>query len=297
MAAAHGTKVLITGATDGIGKHTATLLASSGFSVILHGRIAQRLEACTSEIQRVASAPVYSYCADFECLDQVRDMARRIAADYSAIKRPDQQRGRLQPSQAHHQRRPGSNVAGQRRRAVFADKHAAQHGVRPRGQRGIHQRCVVPRLEQAQPRKRVHVAGIDISIDSTSAYRYSAHGAYSASKIAMQMFTYALARRLRNQGSSVTANCLDPGTVNTKSTMLLHYSACTCCAQCSTLAGARAASTSKMLEMQTTWQPPQRWRMCPGRTLCTAVRGQAAQPAWTRPCRSSSGRRWRGRRG
>lgn len=85
MAAAHGTKVLITGATDGIGKHTATLLASSGFSVILHGRIAQRLEACTSEIQRVASAPVYSYCADFECLDQVRDMARRIAADHSAI--------------------------------------------------------------------------------------------------------------------------------------------------------------------------------------------------------------------
>lgn len=45
---------------------------------------------------------------------------------------------------------------------------------------------------------------------------YSAHAAYSLSKLAEQLFTIELARRLQAAGSPVTCNCLDPGTVNTK---------------------------------------------------------------------------------
>lgn len=43
---------------------------------------------------------------------------------------------------------------------------------------------------------------------------FSSHDSYSLSKLAMQLFTKELAGRLGNR--SVTANCLDPGTVNTK---------------------------------------------------------------------------------
>mmetsp|Transcript_49938 Transcript_49938/g.159821 ORF Transcript_49938/g.159821 Transcript_49938/m.159821 type:complete len:165 (-) Transcript_49938:1265-1759(-) len=43
---------------------------------------------------------------------------------------------------------------------------------------------------------------------------YSAHMAYSMTKLANAMFTYDLARIL--EGTGVTCNCLDPGTVNTK---------------------------------------------------------------------------------
>lgn len=78
-------KVLITGATDGIGKHTATLLAQKGYTLLLHGRSQTRLDACTQEIQRIATKPVHQYCADFESLAQVRDMARRIAAEHADI--------------------------------------------------------------------------------------------------------------------------------------------------------------------------------------------------------------------
>ena len=40
---------------------------------------------------------------------------------------------------------------------------------------------------------------------------YSAHNAYSLSKLAEQLFTFELAERLRAAGSPVTCNCLDPG--------------------------------------------------------------------------------------
>uniref|UniRef100_A0A7S3Y966 Protochlorophyllide reductase n=2 Tax=Lotharella globosa TaxID=91324 RepID=A0A7S3Y966_9EUKA len=47
---------------------------------------------------------------------------------------------------------------------------------------------------------------------------YSAHNAYSISKLADAMIAYELADKL--QGTGVTVNTLDPGTVNTK--MLLE---------------------------------------------------------------------------
>lgn len=45
---------------------------------------------------------------------------------------------------------------------------------------------------------------------------FSSHNSYSLSKLASQFFTRDLADILSSSGSSVTANCLDPGTVNTK---------------------------------------------------------------------------------
>ena len=44
--------------------------------------------------------------------------------------------------------------------------------------------------------------------------RYSAHDAYSTSKLAMMLITAEQAQRRGGRGP--TSNCLDPGTVNTK---------------------------------------------------------------------------------
>lgn len=43
---------------------------------------------------------------------------------------------------------------------------------------------------------------------------FSSHNSYSLSKLASQFFTRDLAEIVRDRG--LTANCLDPGTVNTK---------------------------------------------------------------------------------
>lgn len=45
---------------------------------------------------------------------------------------------------------------------------------------------------------------------------YSAHGAYSLSKLCNILFSMELGHRLRAASSPVTSNALDPGTVNTK---------------------------------------------------------------------------------
>ncbi|CYU40126.1 dehydrogenase [Streptococcus suis] len=44
--------ILITGSTDGIGKHLAMKLASEGHEVILHGRNSEKLRVALSDIQR-----------------------------------------------------------------------------------------------------------------------------------------------------------------------------------------------------------------------------------------------------
>lgn len=43
--------ILITGSTDGIGKHLAMKLAGEGHEVILHGRNSEKLRVALSDIQ------------------------------------------------------------------------------------------------------------------------------------------------------------------------------------------------------------------------------------------------------
>lgn len=77
--------VLITGATDGIGRHTAKLLAAQGYHVLMHGRSLDRLEAVKKEISQHSDAVVHTYCADFASLKQVRAFAQQVADDHKHV--------------------------------------------------------------------------------------------------------------------------------------------------------------------------------------------------------------------
>lgn len=78
--------ILITGATDGIGKHLAKKFASQGHHVILHGRNPQKLELATQEVRAVSlRGRVSSYLADFSKLDDVYRFVEEIKRDFQRI--------------------------------------------------------------------------------------------------------------------------------------------------------------------------------------------------------------------
>ena len=78
--------ILITGSTDGIGKHLAMKLASEGHHVILHGRNPQKLELALREVRAVSlRGRVSSYLADFSKLDDVYRFVKEIKRDFQRI--------------------------------------------------------------------------------------------------------------------------------------------------------------------------------------------------------------------
>ncbi len=74
-----GQVILVTGATDGLGKGVALDLARRGATILVHGRDDTRIERTVSEIRKASKAgAVRSYKADFASLEQVRGMADQV---------------------------------------------------------------------------------------------------------------------------------------------------------------------------------------------------------------------------
>src|SRR5207253_8763853 len=78
--------VLVTGATDGLGKGVATALAAAGARVLLHGRDDARGERTLAEIRAATGSDRLGwYRADFASLAQVRGLAERVRAEQARL--------------------------------------------------------------------------------------------------------------------------------------------------------------------------------------------------------------------
>lgn len=73
--------ILITGATDGLGRATAIALARQGHNIIAHGRNAQKLEQLKAEI----GPSLLTVQADMSNLSQVAQMGRDLTNAYGRI--------------------------------------------------------------------------------------------------------------------------------------------------------------------------------------------------------------------
>lgn len=73
--------ILVTGATDGIGKLTATLLAAQGHKVLLHGRNPAKLQNVAVNI----NGDTESYTADLSRLSDVESMAAEILRQHKQL--------------------------------------------------------------------------------------------------------------------------------------------------------------------------------------------------------------------
>ncbi|WIM98115.1 SDR family NAD(P)-dependent oxidoreductase [Actinoplanes oblitus] len=77
--------IVITGSSSGVGLAAAKQLAARGDEVILVGRDTGRLAAAVDQVRQAGGREPRHFRADFEQLDDVRELAARLLADYPRI--------------------------------------------------------------------------------------------------------------------------------------------------------------------------------------------------------------------
>jgi retinol dehydrogenase-14 len=194
--------ILVTGATDGIGKATALQLATQGAHVIVHGRSADKVQQTAAEIQSRTGQRAETLVADFASLAQVRACGEEITARFTRLDVLLHNAGVFMKTRM---------LTGDGYEMTFAVNHLAPF---------LLTYLVIDLLRRNGSARIVTVSSIThmgspCDFDNLQGEkRYDGHAAYSVSKLANALFTVELAERLR--GSGITANCLHPGVVATK---------------------------------------------------------------------------------
>jgi NAD(P)-dependent dehydrogenase (short-subunit alcohol dehydrogenase family) len=194
--------ILVTGATDGLGKAVATELARAGATVLVHGRDDARGEATLHEIEdATGNDQTRWYRADLASLDAVRDLAEHVGAENERLDVLVNNAG------------IGTVEAGDRERKESADGYELRFAVNYLAP-FLLTRLLGPLLVDAAPSRIVNVSSAGqapIDFDDVMLERsYDGVRAYCQSKLALVMLTFDLADGLADSG--VTANCLHPGT-------------------------------------------------------------------------------------
>ncbi len=197
--------ILVTGATDGIGKQTALELAHLGARVLLHGRNKEKGTRVLEELNRgTGNEELGFYMADFSSLADVRCMA-------DDIKRENDELHVL------------VNNAGN----FYKDKQVSNDGYEMTFAVNFLAPVLLTNLlldliKSSAPARIVHVAStahqsapIPLDWDNLQGEKsYSGYDAYAISKLANICYSNELARKL--EGSGVTSNSLHPGVIDTK---------------------------------------------------------------------------------
>ena len=194
--------ILVTGATDGLGRALAGELAAAGAAVLLHGRDEQRLAATRGAIAaQTPGARLASYRADFSSLADVRALAQRVAGEHDRLDVLVNNAG------------IGTTLPGDGRRLESADGHELRFQVNYLAG-FLLTRLLLSLLGRSAPARIVNVSSagqMPIDFDDVMLTRdYRGSRAYCQSKLAQVMFTFDLAEELDPE--DVTANCLHPGT-------------------------------------------------------------------------------------
>jgi len=195
-----GKTVLVTGATDGVGRYVAGKLAAAGASVLIHGRDSERANALVDRVRQEGRGEAVFYPADLSSLADTRRFAEKVLAEHRRLD--------LFISNAGI----GSQSLGPERR-TSADGHELRFAVNYlSGFLLAH--LLLPLLKASAPSRIVNVASLGqqpLDFDDLMLTRgYSGTRAYAQSKLAQIMFTIDLAAELA--GSGVTVNSLHPAT-------------------------------------------------------------------------------------
>ncbi|WP_146491096.1 SDR family NAD(P)-dependent oxidoreductase [Vibrio sp. T20] len=79
-------KIMITGATDGIGLETAKMLAQQGHHILIHGRNPTKLSKVETGLSRLSKdAIIESYVADLSSLSEVEALANQVKSEHEKL--------------------------------------------------------------------------------------------------------------------------------------------------------------------------------------------------------------------
>eukprot|EP00439_Symbiodinium_sp_Y106_P089832 s1_g2368.t1 len=197
-------RVIVTGATDGIGLITARRLAETGAQVGLVARNAEKGARVVEDLKAsTGNADIAFYQADLSKLDDVRSVAEEIVDAHSSL-----------------------DVLVNNAGAVFAGKQLSADGFELTFALNhlsvfLLTNLLKDQLVAADQARVVTVSsiahrGADLNFADLDGQKgsYSAWRAYQRSKLANILFTRELAERWRE--THVTANCLHPGFVASK---------------------------------------------------------------------------------
>tara|TARA_B100000941_G_C28403832_1_gene499599 strand:- start:38 stop:886 length:849 start_codon:yes stop_codon:yes gene_type:complete len=199
----NGRTCLITGATDGIGKEAAIELAKKGCNLILIGRNKEKGEKVVEQIRKIADSyvDIDYFTADLMLMKEVSRVADEVSRKYPKI-------DILLNNVGAYFAFRGVTEEGFER--TFALNHLGYF---------LMTKKLLPLIEKSNYKRIVNVSssahyGIDFEFDNLNGEKkYSGFDIYKKSKLANVMFTYELAKRVKDKG--ITANCLHPGFVST----------------------------------------------------------------------------------
>lgn len=194
-----GKTCLVTGATGGIGKATATALARLGATVVIVARNRQRGDGVAADIrQHVPNAVIDLVVADLGSQSQVRQLAAEVRKRHPRL---DVLINNAAVVNAERR------VTDDGLEATFAVNHLAPF---------LLTQLLTEPLMAAAPSRVVNVTSYlhnmvkSIPWDDLQAEsNYRSHAVYNLTKLMNVLFTYQLAKRWRGEG--ISANCLHPG--------------------------------------------------------------------------------------